>query len=336
MRRLGVIATGGTVAMTNGGVGAIPTLSAARLAADAFGPWDGVAVEPIQLFGLPSADLGPDRILQLRDAVADLAGRTDGVVVTHGTDTLEESAYALHLLLETQTPVVLTGAMRTPDALGADGPANLAAAGRVALSGVARGAGVLVVMNDEIHAAAHVRKAHASRPSAFSSAPVGPLGWISEDRVRLFLRPAPNLRPMIQAGVRLPHVAVLPLYPDTPADLVRAASEAGEGLVLEVFGAGHAPSAHLDLLARIAASRPVVFASRTGGGETFEATYGFPGGEVSLIARGLIGAAELDARRARLALCLLLSGGASLSRIRDWFQSPADPEPPIGGEFHKP
>ena len=324
MRRLGFIATGGTVAMIDSGTGATPTLSANALAAEAFRGRDDLEVEPLQLFGLPSADLGPAHILRLAGAVAELALRNDGVVVTHGTDTLEESAFALHLLLEPGPPVVLTGAMRAPAAPGADGPANLIDAARVALSPAAKGTGVLVVMDNEIHSAGLVRKSHASRPSAFSSAPLGPLGWVSEDRVRILLRPSPLERPPIRPGERIPPVAILPLHPDTPPTLIRSAADAGPGLVVEVVGAGHAPSAHLGLLGEIAASKPVVFASRTGGGETFRSTYGFPGGEISLIAHGLVGATELDARKARIALALLLSGGASRSEVADWFHGPAD------------
>lgn len=311
--------------MTNSGDGARPTLSAGTLAAAAFPGAGDVEVTPLQVFSLPSADLDPGHLLQLRDAILGLEAQVDGIVVTHGTDTLEETAFALHLLLEGNRPVVLTGSMRTPDALGADGVANLAAAGRVALSPDARGLGVLVVLNDEIHSAAFVRKVHASRPSAFSSAPLGPLGWVSEDRVRILLHPAPSARPRLRAGDRVPHVSALPLYADTPASLLEAAAAAGQGLVVELFGAGHAPASLLDLLGEIAADRPVVFASRTGGGETLRATYGFPGGEIELIRRGLVGAGMLDARKARVALALLLSGGAGLPEVRDWFAAPGSP-----------
>lgn len=267
----------------------------------------------------PSASLTlEDLALIAREAVG-AANAADGIVITHGTDTLEETAFALALLVQTDTPIVLTAAMRRADQPGADGPANLLAAARVAVSPAARGKGILVVMDDEIHAGPLIRKAHSFRTHAFSSLPFGPIGYIAEDRVRFALQPAASL-PHLAYGGGAPVVPILEAGPGLERETVAAlAAGAIDGLVLSLPGAGHVAGEAAPGLGLLAERIPVVFASRTGAGETLRATYGYPGGEVDLIGRGLIPAQGLDARKARIALQLLLSTGARFAEIRAVF-----------------
>ena len=319
MRRLAIISTGGTIAMAaQGRRGADLALTGPDLAAGL--KLDDVEVVVSQPFSRPSASIGPEELRSLAAAAMEAARTCDGVVITHGTDTLEETAFSLFLQAPGPAPVVLTGAMRHADAPGADGPANLAAAARTALSAAARDLGVLVVMGDEIHSAAYARKVNASRVNAFSSAPLGPLGWVTEDRVRVLLRPTFR-SPALAWGPATPRVPVVALAGGDEASWLETVAASADGLVVSLMGGGHAPDHLAARLGEIARTLPVVFASRTGGGETLRTSYAYAGGEIDLLDRGLIGAGFLDAPKARIALTLLQSGGAGTQGVRDWFGS---------------
>jgi L-asparaginase len=253
-------------------------------------------------------------------AAVDAARDADGVVITQGTDTLEEVAFALALLMRTDKPVVLTAAMRRPDQPGADGPANLAAAIRVAASGKARELGVLVVMDAEIHAASFVRKAHSFRIHAFSSDPFGPIGWVAEDRVRIAMASRLAL-PALRYGGGEPVVPIVESGNDLSPAVIAALAPVVDGLVVALAGAGHVARDAVAPLAALAAQKPVVFASRTNAGETLRASYGFGGGEMELLQKGLIGAGQLTAAKARILMQLMLAGSTDITDIRAAFDA---------------
>jgi L-asparaginase len=310
-----LISAGGTIAMADGGP---PRLDAKSLAAALPQLAAIAAIETRDTLAKPSASLTLADIARIAEATFAAATAADGVVVTHGTDTLEETAFALAVLGRTETPIVLTAAMRRADQPGADGPANLLAAARVAASEAARGMGILVVLADEIHAGPLIRKTHAFRPHAFSSAPFGPLGYVVEERVRFALRPA-LAPPHLVYGGGAPAVPILEAGPGLEGETVAAlAAGALDGLVLSLPGAGHVAAEVAPALGALARKIPIVFASRTGA-ETLRGSYAYAGGEIDLIACGLIPAGRLDARKARIALQLLLSDGADISRMRSVF-----------------
>lgn len=240
----------------------------------------------------------------------ELHGGADGIVITQGTDTLEETSYALDLLVSAAEPIVVTGAMRNASLPGTDGPANLLAAIRVAASSQARGLGTVVVFNDEIHAARYVRKSHTSSTAAFRSPLTGPVGHVTEDRVRILLRPEGRLHvpvPEQAPDVRVAQVAVS--FGDD-GRLVEAVPDLGyQGLVLAAFGGGHVPRWMVPVLAQVAARIPVILASRTLAGEGLRATYAYPGSETDLLAHGLIPAMSLAPAHAAVLLRLLLMAG---------------------------
>lgn len=271
-------------------------------------------VEPLAFRTKMSADLSTADIVALIAEIARLASEgIDGVVVTQGTDAIEEAAYLLDLLSPPDLPVVVTGAMRNPGKPGEDGPANLVAAIRVAANAEAQGIGVLVVMDDTIHLARFVRKAHSFATGAFVSARVGPVGYVIEDRVRIPLAPrTPSPRFELPDAAGLPDVALLTMSLGNDERLLGKVVEAGyRGLVIEAFGAGHVAASVVPTLERLARIIPVVFASRTGDGELYRATGSYPGSEGDLLARGLISAVGLDGCKARLLLALLIATGAS-------------------------
>lgn len=321
VRRVAVISLGGTIAMTAHTVGgATPTLSADDLVAAVPGLADtGIHVEVHDFRRLPGASLAFSDLLEL--AVEIDALTVDGVVVTQGTDTIEETAYLLDLITTGDMPIVVTGAMRNASMAGADGPANVLASIRVAASTEARGTGCLVVFGEEIHAARWVRKTHATSPTAFTSYP-GPIGYVAEDRVRILARPgtAPTIVPQ---GANAPAIrtTVFTVGIGDDGTLLQALGDHVDGLVVAAFGAGHVPMACVDALTDLAKRMPVILSTRTGSGPVLRQTYGFPGSESDLLARGLVSGSTLDPVKARILLHLLLMSGADKDQIVQVFST---------------
>lgn len=328
--RIHVITLGGTIAMTGGASPAapvVPQLGAEALVA-AVRPFLPPELAPSceSMTNRPSANLSVADIarlaLRVRDAAAE---RAAGVVVTQGTDTLEESAFLLSLFLGTPpVPVVVTGAMRPASAAGADGPANLVAAIRLAADEAARAHGVLVVMADRVFAAADVMKAHTHFVDGFAAHQGAAVAVVREGRARWLSSPpapaAPAFDPArFAAATRLPHVPIVEaLFESDPERALAVLSDA-DGAVLRAFGAGHVPESWVEPLAAFAAERPLVLASRVPFGPVLEASYGYPGSETDLIARRLIPARRLNAQKARLVLMLLLAEGCEPAALRRRF-----------------
>lgn len=309
--RVEIIALGGTIACQpeSSGDGVAPGLTAADLVA-AVPALDTVAdVGARNLANVPSTEIDLPLLMTLADAIrAHEAEGVAGVVVTQGTDTIEETAFVIDLFHDGAIPVVVTGAMRNPSAPGADGPANLLAAVTCAVNPACRGLGAFAVFDDLIHAAGWVQKRDTSATGAFWSP--APLGWLVEGEVALYAKPPRRPALAVPADAAVPFVPILkPGISDAP-HLVRAALEAGAaGLVLDLAGGGHVHSSWLAVLSDAATKVPVIFSSRTRGGRVLSRTYGQVGGEIDLIDRGLIGSGDLDALKARLLLMLLLMAG---------------------------
>lgn len=318
-----VIALGGTIAMSgNAQGGASPQLTADDLVAAVPGLADHDRIHARSFRQLPGAHLHEDDLIDLAAEIrSSVRAGTSGIVVTQGTDTIEETAFLLDLLVDDDAPVVVTGAMRPPNQPGADGPANLRAAVQTASDPASRGLGVLVVLNDEIHAARLVRKVDTFRPDAFVSAP-GPLGWVSEGQPQPLLRPPSRLGvPRESLGAHHP-VALVPIPFGDDGRLLSHCPDLGyRGVVVEAFGVGHVPDSAAKALDDLTTRIPVVLASRTGQGPTFQRTYGFVGSEHDLLSRGLIGAGHLDGPKARVLLSLLLRAGFSHSGVRGFFSA---------------
>jgi L-asparaginase len=328
--QVAVFTLGGTIAMqaTSRG-GAAPALSASDLLAAVPGLDDaGVQLSVRDVVNKPGASLSFSDVFGLADLIsAALDGDCAGAVVIQGTDTIEETAYLLDLLIASDAPVVVTGAMRNPSLAGPDGPANILAAIRVAASGGTRGLGCLVVMNDQIHAARWATKAHTASPAAFTSAGFGPVGYVAEGRVDIPVRlrdRSPVFRPVPRREVR---VGLVTITLNDDGALIDAIAEHVDGLVVAAFGAGHVPADAVTTLAKLATRMPVVLASRTGAGPVHHRTYSFPGSETDLLARGLISAGYLAPIKARLLLHLLIASGAGISRIKETFAGRGRPRP---------
>ncbi len=327
--RIVVFSTGGTIASVRGdGGGAEPRLTGEELLS-AVPALDTIAdITAVRFRQVASQELTLADVIALAAAIdRAVAAGADATIVTQGTDTLEETAFALSLLWNGDAPAVMTGAMRNAALPGADGPANLLAAALVAASPAARGLGALVVFNDEVHLPVFVRKSHTTNPATFRSHLAGPIGWIVENRVRIALRPAARHHLGIAAPPdAVAPVALLKVTLGEDGRLLEALPERGfRGLVIEGTGGGHVPSAAVAPLARLARIMPVVLTSRTGAGELLRHTYGFPGSEIDLLRRGVIGGGMLDGPKARILLSLLLTGKADIGLIAKAFATIGSP-----------
>src|SRR5215471_887312 len=311
--RIRLLGMGGTIAFGSTPEGAAPQLEAADLTAGLGSVAAGV--EPLDLTNVSSIALRDEHLLALARAVDEsIASGFGAIVITHGTDTMEETTYLLALTINRgRAAIVLTGAMRHHDLEGYDGLANLRAALLAARAPGMADAGPVVVMSDEIHAARFVTKSHATSPGAFTSRP-GPIGQVAESEAALWFRPlyTDYLGPV--AAGQLPRVELVSMVVGVgPAILDAVIDSQPDGIVIEGFGGGHVPPALLDCVDQaIAHGIPAVVASRSGDGPTLRHTYAVPGCEIDLQARGAVMAGTISALKARLRLAVAIATGHSL------------------------
>lgn len=308
MKRIVILTTGGTVAMradVSAG-GAVPMLAGADFS-DAL-PRDIAETRFEEFSNLPSAHFTLDHLWNLARRVAALVAdaQVDGVVVTHGTDTLEESAYLCDITIDTLKPIVFTGAMRTASELGYDGLANIAAAIRVAASDDARDCGTLVVFNDEIHAARDVTKTNTMALETFLSPEFGALGQI--DLGGVVIARKPTRREFIPPTQLESNVHLLKLAVGMSDGLLEYLVDTvgACGIVLEALGGGRVPPWWLPTIERaIKQGVAIVIASRTGTGRTID-RYGYVGGHRDLVRIGCWFAGGLNGQKARIKLMAAL------------------------------
>jgi L-asparaginase len=309
VREVTVLAAGGTIGMA-GEHGAQPQLDAAALVAavPALAAVPGLRART--LGGWPGVHVSAADALEIARAAAAEAASGRGVVLTHGTDTLEETAVLCDLVHGAEPPIVVTGAIRPASASGADGPANLLDAVRAAGDAATAGLGAIVAFAGELHAARAVRKSDSVSPRAFSSPGAGPVGRVAEESVAVWSRPV--RRPPLPVAQLDARVEVVSAGLGGDGAIVDAALAAGaEGLVAVVLGAGHAPPAFLAACRAAARRVPVVACVRPEAGRILRSTYGFEGAERDVRAAGLIPAPALSPAAARIMLMACLGAGYS-------------------------
>lgn len=303
-KHIHICALGGTIAMAPSidGEGVHPTLTSGDLLA-AVPKLQGYArFTTHTLAKSGSANLTFEHAARIVDYAekAENDG-ADAIVVTQGTDTLEEMSFIISLVWSGSIPIIFTAAMRHPASEHADGPSNLLAAVQAACQ---LHKGVYVVMNNELHDPSYVQKGHTAALGAFSSEN-GPVGVIIDGHVKV-LRPLSVLPSLDKERLKSPYrVALLsPAIDDTPWQLEAALDQKFDAMVVASFGGGHVSELWADALRPVAAKVPVILASRVGRGQILKDTYGYKGAEIDLLNAGLISAARLDARKARLFLAL--------------------------------
>jgi L-asparaginase len=317
--------TGGTISMRVNAAagGAVPSLSADEMLAAATGVHEVAEVRAEQWGRLPGPHMTLERQWALRarilQAIAD--PDVDGVVITHGTDTLEETAYLVARSIPAGKPIVFTGAMRSASDLGWDGPQNLLDAVRVAASPEAAGVGTMVVMGSRIFAGLEDTKSHTHQLDAFEAPGLGPIGVVDEERV-IFRRTLRGIAPILAPEQPASPVDIVATWAGCDARLLDASLETGaRGVVLMAMGRGNVPPEMVPGIERwVAAGRPIVVASRAGRGRVGQ-TYAYPGGGRKLYEAGAIFAGARRPQQARIDLVLALGAGLTGDALRALFDA---------------
>jgi L-asparaginase len=312
-----VVSTGGTIAMrpdpTTGKL--VPAVSGEELVDMLRWP-DAPPLELDDFASVPSFDMHGDLVVQLADRVREHCRREDvaGVVVTHGTDTMEESVYVVDRLLDSEAAVVFTGAQRAADEPDTDGPRNLRNAIRVALAPEARGRGALVAFDGELHAAREARKVDTSALRAFGSPGYGPVGHVDGEGV-VFRRRPDRRPPLPRPAEPLARVDLIRLHAGSDDRFLRASLESGSrAIVLEGTGRGNASERVVPRVeAAVRAGVPVVVCSRCVAGRV-EPVYGRGGGK-DLADAGATFVGDLAGAKARVLLQLALAAGLDIRTV---------------------
>ena len=317
-KKILVLHTGGTISMQADDSGAVVT-SQENPMNHVSNPLEGVEVHALDFFNLPSPHIKPKHMLALYQKIKEEANHYDGFVITHGTDTLEETAYFLDTMEVPHKPIVLTGAMRSSNELGSDGVYNYLSALRVASDDKAADKGVLVVMNDEIHAAKYVTKTHTTNVSTFQTPTHGPLGLIMKHEILYFKTAEPRVRFDLDKIQGL--VPIIPVYAGMTEELLDLLPvDQLDGLIIQAFGAGNVPKEISQKLnALIQEGLPIALVSRCFNGIA-EPVYAYEGGGVCLQNAGVFFVKELNAQKARLKLLIAINAGLTGDELRAYME----------------
>lgn len=321
-KKVVVVSTGGTIAMrydpTKQGV--CPAVTGKELV-EAVPPLKNLCpIEVVEFSNIPSPHMTPIKMFQLAKKVEKIlsADNIYGVVITHGTDTLEETAYLLNLVLKTKKPVCLTAAMRNAADISSDGPKNILCAVKTALSKDAYGKGVLVVMNEEIHSACEVTKTHAANPKTFASPFWGPLGYVDEDKV-IFRRSPANITKVHTEQI-IDDVHLIKLVAGSDDLFINFLVERQvKGIIVEGLGRGNVPPGVVPgIKLAIQNNIPVVLTTRTIGGRVLD-VYGYEGGVKGLKELGVILGGDISGTKARIKLMLVLGITNDMKKLAEFF-----------------
>ncbi|WP_455937373.1 asparaginase [Gemella morbillorum] len=320
MKKILILNTGGTISMsedhTTGKVS--PTENnPIGIGGDIFSHMADIYME--NLYNLPSPHITEFEMFELKQRIMQaIEEGYEGVVVTHGTDTLEETAYYLELTLDVNIPIVITGAMRSSNEIGADGLANLRSSLVVAVSDESRDKGVLVVMNDEAHTATYVTKTHTTNVATFQTPTFGPIGLVSKNEVIYFQKLLKEEHYEVNTVTK--KVYLLKAYAGMGGELIEAIRKlCADGLVIEALGAGNLPPKTAHAVKHLLDKDiPVVFVSRAFNGVTQD-VYDYSGGGKRFCQDGVIFTTGLSGQKARIKLLVLLEAGVDKCKLKELF-----------------
>lgn len=323
MKKVAVVFNGGTISMKVDPrvQAAVPSLSGEEIMTMVTGIEKYAEIESHEFSNVPSPYVTPLDMMNLSKYIKDLLERGDivGVVVTHGTDSLEETAYLLDLTIKDEKPVVITGAMRSSSELGYDGPANLSASICTAISDEARGKGVLICMNGELNSASEVTKTNSMSLSAFQSPSFGPVGIVDNNQV-IFYRESLNRQYIDTKNIET-KVHLIKCVSGMDSKLINFCMDEGDrGIVIEAMGRGNVPPAMVEGIENaIKKGIAVVLVSRCYEGRVLD-TYGYTGGGKQLRNLGVIFGDNLPGQKARIKLMLALAHTNNLEKIKEIFE----------------
>ncbi|HHB2921278.1 TPA: asparaginase [Staphylococcus aureus] len=321
MKHLLIIHTGGTISMSQDQSNKVVTndINPISMHQDVINQY--AQIDELNPFNVPSPHMTIQHVKQLKDIILEAVTNKyyDGFVITHGTDTLEETAFLLDLILGIEQPVVITGAMRSSNEIGSDGLYNYISAIRVASDEKARHKGVMVVFNDEIHTARNVTKTHTSNTNTFQSPNHGPLGVLTKDRVQFHHMPY-RQQALENVNDKL-NVPLVKAYMGMPGDIFSFYSREGiDGMVIEALGQGNIPPSALEGIQQLVSLNiPIVLVSRSFNG-IVSPTYAYDGGGYQLAQQGFIFSNGLNGPKARLKLLVALSNNLDKAEIKSYFE----------------
>lgn len=321
MKHLLVIHTGGTISMSQDQSNKVVTndINPISMHQDVINQY--AQIDELNPFNVPSPHMTIQHVKQLKDIILEAVTNKyyDGFVITHGTDTLEETAFLLDLILGIEQPVVITGAMRSSNEIGSDGLYNYISAIRVASDEKARHKGVMVVFNDEIHTARNVTKTHTSNTNTFQSPNHGPLGVLTAYRVQFHHMPY-RQQALENVNDKL-NVPLVKAYMGMPGDIFSFYSREGiDGMVIEALGQGNIPPSALEGIQQLVSLNiPIVLVSRSFNG-IVSPTYAYDGGGYQLAQQGFIFSNGLNGPKARLKLLVALSNNLDKAEIKSYFE----------------
>lgn len=322
MPKVAVIFNGGTISMKVDSriQAAVPTLSGEEIMSMVTGIERHAEIESITFSNLPGPHVTPEKMMELSKFVQKVVLREDidGVVVTHGTDTLEETAYLLDLTIKSNKPIIVTGSMRNSSELGYDGPANLSASICTAISENAKGRGVMVCLNDELNCASEVTKSHTMKLNTFQSPEFGPIGIIDNNEV-IFYRNILN-KSYIDTAVLENKVELFKCAAGMNSQIFDFFIQNNvKGIVIEALGRGNVPPEMIYGIKRsIAQGIVIVMVSRCYGGRVLD-TYGYEGGGKELRDLGVVFGGDLPGQKARIKLMLALGKTDNIEEIKALF-----------------
>ncbi|MEK3808260.1 asparaginase [Metabacillus sp. SLBN-84] len=320
MKHIFVIHTGGTISMSEDETTGEVKQGESNPLLKHLLTFNDIVITSKELFYLPSPHITPKEMLELKETIekACQKDQIDGIVITHGTDTLEETAYFLDLTLNVKIPVVITGAMRSSNELGSDGLYNLVSSIQVAASTEAADMGVLVVMNDEVHSAKNATKTHTSNVATFQSPQYGPIGIVNKRGVSFHHKPVN--RTHLKADHLTKQVMLLKAYAGMDDTILKAIAEVKpDGLVIEALGQGNLPPTLMPSLAMLMkAGVKIVIVSRCFNG-IVQDIYSYEGGGKTLKEAGIIFSNGLNGQKARLKLMIALETTQDASEIQEIF-----------------
>ncbi|WP_164218994.1 asparaginase [Virgibacillus sp. YIM 98842] len=320
MKKILLIHTGGTISMLEDkNTGEVTTTNKHPLTELSYHLKAYAHVDEKVLFSLPSPHITPDHMLQLAKETEKNLQHYEGIVITHGTDTLEETAYFLDLVIETGKPIILTGAMRSSNEIGSDALYNLISSLRVAVEKEAENKGVLVVMNDEIHTAKNVTKTSTSNVATFQSPQYGPIGIVTKEAILFHHTVLSRYTYPVKSISKT--VYLLKAYAGMDASIIQAISKNDpDGLVIEALGQGNLPKEVIGTLQEMIRSDiPVIIVSRCYQG-IVQPTYSYEGGGSDLQRMGLIFANGLNGPKARLKLLIALEMEKDFTSLKRIFE----------------